>query len=172
MGLGVRLLALRTRAEKRSRHCHNPIFTPQEFLGCRHAKRGSPNQVGPIQRGLATSNILKKDSGAHFPKFDQVWPRLTKFNQGWPSLIGVDQVWSRFDQAVSDPIGVRYTQKPSKRGRDTFPRVRRALTKFDQGLTEPLTRLRFDTLQVKNGRETRELWTKLWKTIQYLAKFC
>ncbi len=30
-------------------HCHNPIFTPRDFIECWHAKRDSPNQAGLIR---------------------------------------------------------------------------------------------------------------------------
>ena len=41
---------------------------PGDFLGCRHAKRGSPNQAGLIRQGLATSNTPKKKVRDTFSK--------------------------------------------------------------------------------------------------------
>ena len=106
--------------------------------------------------------------------FNQVWPELTKFDWGLTKLF---LTW----------LGSTIPKNSQNVVRDTFPRVRRALTKFDQvwprfdrtvnqtenwiRLTNPwlmcraCQELQFDTLRVKNGRETRELWTKLRKTI-------
>ena len=55
-----------------ARECHNPIFFLRDFLGCRHAKRGSPNQVGLIRQRLITPNNLRTWSGTHFPEFGEV----------------------------------------------------------------------------------------------------
>ena len=100
----------------------SPHFYPRDFLGCQHAKRGSPNQAGLIRRGLATSNNLKTGSGAHFPKSDQVFLRLTKFDQG-------------LTKPFLTRLGSTIPKNPQNVVRDTFPRVRKALTKFDRGLT-------------------------------------
>jgi hypothetical protein len=53
-------------------------FYPRDFLGCRHAKRGSPNQVGLFRRGLITSNTPKKKVRDTFPK---VRPSLARVDQ-------------------------------------------------------------------------------------------
>uniref|UniRef100_A0A2N9G6E5 Uncharacterized protein n=1 Tax=Fagus sylvatica TaxID=28930 RepID=A0A2N9G6E5_FAGSY len=47
-----RQTARQPNAEQRRGNCHNPIFTPRDFLGCRHAKRGQPepNQPDPDDR--------------------------------------------------------------------------------------------------------------------------
>uniref|UniRef100_A0A2N9FKK4 Uncharacterized protein n=1 Tax=Fagus sylvatica TaxID=28930 RepID=A0A2N9FKK4_FAGSY len=82
--------------------CHNPIFTPGNFLGCRHAKRGSPNQVGLIRRGLITSNTPKKKVRDTFPRVHRaqkplkcspgyISKSLESFDQVRPSLTKVDQ---------------------------------------------------------------------------------
>ena len=142
---------------------HNPIFTPGIFSGIDTQNEAAWTKLAWFDEG-SSHQITSKRGLWHISQ------NLTKFDQGWPSLTGVDQVWPRFDQAVSDPTGVHYTQKkkPQNAVRDTFPRVRRALTKFDQvwprfdrtvdqtknwiGLTAhwPLYRawweLRFDTL--------------------------
>ena len=111
--------------------------------------------------------------------FPRIWGALTKFDQGWPSV----------DQGLTEPflirIGSTMPRNPRNVVRDTFPRAWRVLTKFDQGwprfdqtvdqtkswieLTapEPFWRawweLRFGASRAKNRRETRELWSKLWK---------
>uniref|UniRef100_A0A2N9HA16 Uncharacterized protein n=1 Tax=Fagus sylvatica TaxID=28930 RepID=A0A2N9HA16_FAGSY len=95
-----------------------------DFLGHRHAKRGSPNQAGLIRRGLATSNNLKLGSGTHVPKPDQVLPRLTKFDRG-------------LTKPFPTQLGSNIPKNPQNVVRDTFPRVRRALTKFDQAVSDP-----------------------------------
>ena len=122
------------------------------------------------------TNNLKTRSRACFPKSDQVWPKLTKFDQGW---LSVDQ---GFDRAVPDPTRVHHAEKPSKRGPGY---ISQSLESFDQvwprfdrtvdqnkswiELTAPWPfwrvwwELRFSTLRAKNGWETRELWSKLWK---------
>ena len=98
------------------RHCVITPFLPTGFSRVSACKTRQPNQAGLIRRGLITSNNLKTGSGTHFPKSNQVWPELTKFDRG---LTGT----------VSDPTGVHYTRKPSKRG---LGYISRSSESFDQ----------------------------------------
>jgi hypothetical protein len=168
--------------------CHNPIFTLGIFSDVDTQNEAVRTEPTWSDEGSPHQNDLKTRSGAHFPKFDQVWLGFTKFNQGL----------TKFDQGLTEPIWL--DRDPSLQKNlgtgppNTFPRVRRGLTDFDQvwprfdrsidqtesrtGLTAPWPmcrtcwELRFDTLRVKNGRETRELWAKqpIWEAV-FARKF-
>ena len=170
---------------------------------------GSPHQITPRRR--SGTHFPKFDQiWLGLTRFDQDWPSLTK---GWPSHFWPGwgplcpktletrprihfpefrEVWpslTRVDQGLTKPfltrLGPTMPKNPRNVAQDTFLRVRRILTKFDQvwlrltkfdrtvdwtegwiELTTPWPmhgarwELRFNTLRVENGRETRELWAK------------
>ena len=168
-------------AEQRRGNCHNPIFSRGIFSGV-----GTQNEVARAKSAWSDKSLSRQITPEHGPghisqnpgSFDQVWPRLT-------------ECWPGFDRAIPDSNEVHYAQKPSKGG---LGYVSRSLESFDQvwprfdqivdrikswiELTAPWPfwrawrELRFGTLRAENGRETRELWPNLWKTVQHLAKFC
>ena len=87
--------------------CHNPIFTPGIFSGVGTQNEATRTKSAWSDEGSSHQITSKRGLG-------HISQNLTKFDQGWPSLTGVDLVWPRFDQAVSDPTGVHYTQKNLK----------------------------------------------------------
>ena len=125
----------------------------------------SPRQI-TSKRGLGhiSWNLTKFSQGwPSLTKVDQVWPR---FDQAVSDPTGgppypkkpprcglgyisqnpknFDQVWPRFDQAVPDPTRVHHTQKTPKMWFGIhfpeFGELWPSLTKFDRGLTGPLTK--------------------------------
>jgi hypothetical protein len=152
--------------------CHNPIFTHGIFSDVDTQDEAARTEPAWSDEGPPRQITSKRGLG-------HISQNPTKFFEGWP----------RFDRSLTEPFPTRLEstmpRNPQNVVRDTFPRVWRALTKFDQvwprfdrtvDLTKswielttpwPLCKarweLRFDTLRAKNGRETRELWSKLWK---------
>ena len=89
--------------------CHNLIFTPGIFSSVGTQNEAARTKSAWSDEGSSHQITSKRGLG-------HISQDLTKFDQAWPSLTGVDQVWPRFDQAFSDPNGVHYARKPSKRG--------------------------------------------------------
>jgi hypothetical protein len=58
--------------------CHNPIFTPQDFLGCRHAKRGNLDQAVLTRQG---PTILEEPQDGARSTFPGVWRGFTNLDQ-------------------------------------------------------------------------------------------
>ena len=147
-----------------------PFFTPEILSGVGMQNKATQTDPAWSNKGSPHQNNLKTGSGAHFPGFDQDWPSLTKV---WPSR--------------SDPTRTHHIKRTSRQSPGAhFPEFGEVWPRFDRGIDRtknwigltvpwPLDKayweLRFDTLRVENGRETRELWAKPWKSVQHLTKF-
>ena len=183
------------RNAKQSRgNCHNPIFTHGIFSGVgtqNEAARTKPawSDEGPPRQ------ITSKWGLGHISQ------NPTKFSQGWPRFDRcLTEVWC-LTEPFPTRLGSTIPRNPQNVVWDTFPRVWRALTKFDQvwprltkfdqGLTGPLTRPKaesnwplldhseehdesFDSAlyEPKTDEKRGSYGQNCEKTVQHLAKFC
>ena len=166
--------------------CHNPIFTPEIFSGVGAQNRTVQTRPDQPNRDPSFQNDPRMLPRAPLPKFEEVWPNSTRVDQVW---LGLTEVWPRVDQAISDLTWVQpgYISRTSV----SLTKVWLRLTKFDQGLTGPLTRPEaesnwplpdhseehdnsFDsTLYGPKTDEKRGSYGQnCEKTVQHLAKFC
>ena len=122
--------------------CHNPIFTHRIFSGV-----GTQNETARTEPAQSDEGPPHQITSKHGP--GHISQNSGSFDQGWPSV----------DQGLTElfliRLGSTTPRNPQNVVRDTFPRVWRALTKFDQVwprltkfdqcLTGPLTRLKAES---------------------------
>ena len=107
---------------------------------------------------------LKTGSGIHFPESWELWPSLTKFDWGWPRID-----WG-LTKLFLTCLGSTMPKNPQNVVRDTFPRIRRALTKFDQ-VWPSLTEVWPDCWPDRKLNWTDHPLTNAWSTLRASIRY-